>query len=217
MADEVRRVKLNVLDNLDYYIDQNINTFCFDFNGKTPDPLKLRPVLRYLKQKKILDVSLIYGLNSKPGRLLKNTNIIPSKDFIAYGFGLDVLGGTHSAPKLPKEFFEKMKKAIAKNQSNKKRLFIKKDYGYYKIDKKSEIEKVFPDDTSVSLAKIFSDNNKVWQQLFNMEQQAIEAGEIRRRLGELGQNESVVEYIKTKNQIQKEVKSILTAHKAMVK
>lgn len=193
---------------LDYYLDKGINAFYFDFNGQTPDHLKLRPILRHLKTKKTLDNTLIYGVNAKPGRTLKNTNIIPSKDFIAYGFGVDILGGSHIGMKMPKAFFEKMKKAVDAQQLNKKRVFIKSDYGYYKTNAKEDLEQVYPNDTRISLDKIMDDTQKTWQNLFNMEQQAVEASKIRKRLGELKSKETILDYIKEKTQIQKEMKHL---------
>lgn len=200
---------------LDYYIEKGINSFYFDFNGQTPDHLKLRPVLRHLKNKKMLADTLIYAVNAKPGRTLKNTNIIPSKDFIAYGFGVDVLGGSHIGMKMPKAFFEKMKKAVDAQQLNKKRVFIKSDYGYYKTNAKKDLEQVYPSDTRISLDKIMDDTQKTWQNLFNMEQQAIEASKIRKRLGELKSKETILDYIKGKVQIQKEIKHLQMGPKGL--
>jgi len=51
---------------LEFYLDKDITTFYFDFNGSTPDHLKLRPILRYLKKKKVLERTFIYGINCKP-------------------------------------------------------------------------------------------------------------------------------------------------------
>ena len=202
---------------LDFYASKDINALYFDFNGQTPDHLKLRPILRQLKKTKTLDKSLIYGVNAKPGRVLKNSNVIPSKDFIAYGFGLDILGESHVKPRLPKMFFEKMKSAVASQQANKKRIFIKSDYGYYKTSEKSEVELVFPTDSKISLERILGDEQKTWQKLFNMEQQAMEAAEIRKRLGQLGSSETILDYVREKTQIQKEIRHLQNGPKSISK
>ena len=193
---------------LGFYLKNPISSFCFDFNGRTPDHLKLRPVMRYLNTKKILGKTLIYGVNAKPGRVLKNTNVIPSKDFIAYGFGLDILGESHIGAKFPKEFFEKMKKAVDKQQENKKRIFVKSDYGYYKTNVKKEVSSLYPSDTKIKLDDILNDPQQTWQKLFNMEQQSIETDVIRKRLNSLDKNETVLTYIKKKTQIKKEFKHL---------
>lgn len=193
---------------LEFYIKNRISSFCFDFNGQTPDHLKLRPVMRYLNTKELLSKTLIYGVNAKPGRVLKNTNVIPSKDFIAYGFGLDILGESHIGAKGSKVFFEKMKVAIGKQQENKKRIFIKSDYGYYKTNVKEEVFGLYPSDTKIKLDDILHDSQQTWQKLFNMEQQSIETGRIRKRLESLDRNETILTYIKKKTQIKKELKHL---------
>ena len=193
---------------LEFYHKKQISAFCFDFDGQTPDHLKLRPIMRYLNTRKELGRTLIYGINAKPGRVLKNTNIIPSKDFIAYGFGLDILGESHVPPKLPKEFFEKMKTAINAQQENKKRIFIKSDYGYHKTNLAEEISDIYPNDTKIKLDRILQDSQQTMQRIFNMEQQSIETGTIRKRLNTLDENETILSYIKGKTQIKKEFKRL---------
>jgi hypothetical protein len=193
---------------LDFYLKKDITSFYVDFDGKTPNHLKLRPILRFLNTKGMLGKSLIYGINAKPGMVLKNTNVIPSKDFIAYGYGIDALGESHVGAKRPKEFWEKMKKAVDTQQPNKKRIFIKTDYGYYKTSAKEDVSGLYPNDTRIKLDNIINDTQNNWQKLFNMEQQAIEAETIRRRLNSLDKNETILDYIKKKTQIQKELKHL---------
>ena len=200
---------------LDFYLKKDISTFYVDFDGKTPNHLKLRPILRFLNTKKMLSKSLLYGINAKPGRVLKNTNVIPSKDFIAYGHGLDVLGESHIGVKRPKEFFEKMKKAISDQQQNKKRIFIKNDYGYYKTADRKGLESIYPKDTKIKLDRIFDESQTSWQKLFNMEQQAIEASTIRKKLNSLDSNETILSYIGKKEQIKKEMKHLESGLKAV--
>ena len=198
---------------IDTYLERGINSFYFDFHGSSPNPLKMRPVLRHLTQKKVLEDTFIYAINARPGRILKNSIVIPAKDFLAYGYHIDVLGGNHTRLKLPKVFFEKMRLAVAQNQKNKKRVFIRSDYGYYKTEKESEVSDVFPKTTSVSLRQIMSDETRSFQNLFNMEQQALEAKSLGKLLGELDTGESVIDYIKQKNQIQTELKHLQSGSK----
>lgn len=198
---------------LEFYHKKQISAFCFDFNGQTPDHFKLRPIMRYLNTRNILSRTIIYGINAKPGRVLKNTNVIPSKDFIAYGFGLDILGESHVPPKLPKEFFEKMKNAVNVQQGNKKRIFIKSDYGYYKTNAGREISDIYPSDTKIRLDSMLQDSQPTLQKLFNMEQQSIEIGTIRKRLNALDKNETVLTYIERKAQIKKELKHLKSGPK----
>jgi hypothetical protein len=50
-----------------------------------------------------------------------------------------------------------------------------------------------------------------------MEQQAIEAGEIRKRLGELDLSETILDYVKEKTQILKEMKHLQYGPKSISK
>ena len=193
---------------LEFYHKKQISAFCFDFNGHTPDHLKLRPVMRYLNTKKILNKALIYGVNAKSGRALKNTDVIPSKDFIAYGFGLDILGESHVPSRRPKEYFEKMRRAVNMQQENKKRIFLKSDYGYHKTNSRNDISDIYPNDTMIKLDSMLHDSQQTLHKLFNMEQQSIEAGKIRKMLNTLDENETVLTYIKRKAQIKKELKRL---------
>lgn len=201
---------------LDVYIKKGIRTFYFDFNGQIPDHLKLRPLLKHLNSKKKLDDTLIYGINAKPGKALKNANIIPSKDFLSYGFGIDILGQTHIGTKGSKEFFEKLKKAVDTQQENKKRLFTKFDYGYHKISKKDEMESIYPSDSKIELSDILTDDYKTYQNLFNMEQQGIESSNLRKRLNELDPTESILSYVGKKEQIKKELKHLEKGPKSIL-
>ena len=199
---------------LEFYLEKQIFAFCFDFAGGTPNILKLRPILRHLSSKKILDKSLIYGTNARPGHALKNTNVIPAKDFIAYGFGLDILGENHIPPAMPSGFIEKMKRAADRQRPNKKRLFIKSDYGYYKTGAKEEIAVRYPDHTRIRLEDIFEGPSR-WQSLFNMEQQSLETDSLRGRLNSLDGGETIMEYIEGKDQVKREIDHLRMGRKSI--
>lgn len=200
---------------LEFYLKNQISSFCFDFDGQTPDHLKLRPIMRYLNTEKILDKTLIYGINAKPGKALKNTNIIPSKDFIAYGFGLDVLGENHTGAKFSREYLKKLREAIANQQENKKRVFMRSDYGYYKTADGAEILSSYPSDTAIKLDDMLHDTQPTLQKLFNMEQQSLEAKKIRASLNTLDLNETILTYVGKKEQIKKDMGRFHMAAKAV--
>lgn len=200
---------------LKFYVKNQISSFCFDFDGQTPDHLKLRPIMRYLNTEGILDETLIYGINAKPGRALKNTNVIPSKDFIAYGFGLDVLGENHIGAKFSREYLKKLREAIANQQENKKRVFMRSDYGYYKTANGAEILSSYPSDTAIKLDDILHDTQSTLQKLFNMEQQSLEAKKIRVSLNTLDLNETILTYVGKKEQIKKDMSRFRIAAEAV--
>lgn len=188
---------------LEFYLKKQISAFCFDFEGSTPSILKLRPILRHLNSKKILDRILIYGINAKPGHALKNSNVIPAKDFISYGFGLDILGENHVPPRIPRILGEKLRRAADRQKANKKRLFMKSDYGYYKADVDG-ISPLYPERTKIRLDDIFHGPAQ-WQSLFNMEQQSLEAGTLRDRLNSMDEGETIMSYVEGKTQIKGEI------------
>ncbi|MEW6043077.1 MAG: hypothetical protein AB1608_02330 [Thermoproteota archaeon] len=92
---------------------------------------------------------------------------------------------------------------------------MKTDYGYYKTSAKEDIRGLYPSDTQIKLDNIINDPQTTWQKLFNMEQQAIEADTIRRRLNSLDRNETILDYIKKKTQIQKEIKHLESGLKSI--
>lgn len=200
---------------LEFYLKKQISSFCFDFDGQTPDHLKLRPIMRYLNGKKLLDQTLMYGINAKPGKALRNANVIPSKDFFAYGFGLDILGESHIGLKLPRDIIKKLEKAISNQQDNKKRLFSRVDYGYHKTIGGEEIFSSYPNDTTIKLDDILNDNQTVIQRLFNMEQQSLEARKIKSGLNTLDTNETILTYIGEKEYVKKELGRFKLATKDM--
>lgn len=199
---------------LEFYLERQVSAFCFDFEGSTPSILKLRPILRHLNSKKILDSVLVYGINAKPGHALKNSSVIPAKDFISYGFGLDILGENHVPPRIPRVLGEKLRRAADRQKRNKKRLFIKSDYGYYKTDTRDGISPLYPKQTKIRLDDIF-DGPAEWQSLFNMEQQSLEAGALRNRLNSPDGGETVMSYVGDKAQIRGEIGALKRGRKSV--
>ncbi len=192
---------------LDYYLSVGINAVCIDFNGQTPDHLKMRPILTHLGGKNALENSLLYLLNTKYGRAQKNVPVLPAKDFVAYGYGADILGCSHTFPKLPKSIWDRlnMLSEKEKRKKNAKRIFIKKDYGYHTVGSRNELEAIYPKETAVRFERVLDSSQNDAKKLFNMEQQAIEATEIRKRLNSLDKKESILDYILTKEQAKKEI------------
>lgn len=200
---------------IDFYLEKQVTAFCFDYNGRTPDQLMCRVVLRYLNSKKKLDKTLIYGINSKPGRMFKNSNVIPSKDFLAYGYGVDILGENHIGIKLPKQTMKNSKLPKNKKQINKKRIFMKLNYWYYKTDTKDQVADVYPNDTRVKLDDILGEKQRKLEKLFNMEQQSLEANKIKKRLESLDRNETILTYIEKKIHVKSEMKHLRSIQKYM--
>jgi hypothetical protein len=192
---------------LDFYIDQGLTAFYFDFSGKVPDQLKLRSVLARLSERKVLNRSFIYGINARPGRLLRNADAILSRDFMAYGYGLDVLGGRHFRVFVPGATALKgrVRQAAEVQSENRRRLFVRRDYGYHRADEERVVRALYPKDTAVPLRALLSTDYGRCGPLFNMEQQSAEAANLARRLGSLDRGETILDYISTKDLAKPEI------------
>ena len=109
-----------------------------------------------------------------------------------------------------------MKRAVNKQQENRKRIFIKSDYGYYKTSTKDEISSMYPNDTGSSSTTYYTIHKNNQQKLFNMEQQSLEAGTIRERLNSQDGNETILEYIREKTRIKNEIRHLEVASKSVL-
>lgn len=169
------------------YLDQEINAFCIDFDGRTPTSQKsvLAQCYRILGEK--VENSFFYAINVNEGRFIHNKTAINAKDILSFGFGLDAMGRRHRPPHFPsKEMQERLgsKWRPLDRRQNKVRLFIKTEYGYYKVQNASEI-KNYPSDTKIPLSTFTKNPNVIdplvrhYEKVFNMEQLAIEASKLR--------------------------------------
>jgi hypothetical protein len=195
---------------LRFYLEQGIRSFYFDFEGRMPDHLKLRPLLAFLAEKRELESSILYGLNARPGKFLRNARVIPSKDFIAHGYGMDVLGGRHTRPPFappptPGGRATRLNGAIQDQAGNRRRLFLPADYGYHQLSSPSSSGGSYPRDSRVPMNAIFADESGSLEKLFNMEQHAKESVNLGRKLCHLGKKESILDYVSTKSQARSEL------------
>jgi hypothetical protein len=169
------------------YADKEINAFCVDFDGRTP--MGNRSVLAQCHQ--LLgekdETSFFYGININHGRFIHKKNAINAKDILSFGFGIDGFGRRHRPPPFPtKEQQEKLGKKWKPldRKKNKVRLFIKTDYGYYKVENANSI-KNYPLDSCIPLATftknpdVIDDSVRHCEKVFNAEQLAMEAANLR--------------------------------------
>lgn len=186
---------------VDFYLDQDVHAFYVDFAGRVPDQLKLRPILTRLNARKRLDSSLIFGTNARPGRLLRNASAVLSRDFIAFGYGLDVLGGRHYrvfVPEATKPLKGRVKDAVESQSANRRRLFSRRDYGYHRADDEKSVRSVHGSGSGIPLSGLLSDDYLSCGPLFNMEQQAVEATTLSDRLRKLTRDDSILRYVSSK-------------------
>ncbi len=192
------------LDSLiDLYISEGINAFCIDYEGASlaGKLTNIRQILKTFKLKKISEDTLVYSLNLASGRFPKDREIVPAKDVLSFGYGFDVLGGTHIQKRLPPEIRAKllsMKDII----NNSVRLFNKEDYGYYKTDKKEIIEKIYPKDSSLPLSFFEQTKKKPnVDKFFNQEQIGLEAVNLR---GLIKEEQKLLGYLSKKLYVEKD-------------
>ena len=177
------------------YTANGINTFYFDAHGSNPITLKahLRAFMRELNNAGALEKSLVYMINPGPGRTIHDNSVIPAKDILGFGLGVDCLGEKHIQMRLSPEAMENMRK----NPDNRSRLFDKETYGYLKTDSSDRIKRFYPGDSSIDKSQFLSGtkpDNKI-QNAFNVEQLGLESA---RLSGMLAASEPLIEYVSGK-------------------
>jgi len=200
-----------VANLIEFYSKKGINTFALDLDGSNPisSSMRIFKVLKTLKKMEILDSCYIHGHNVGM-RVNKTAEVIPAKDILGFGVGLNSLGEKRKEFKPNKAFLL----YIQTNPLNKFRLFNKKDYGYWKAISASELEKVFPSDSSIPIStfKNTSQYNSYIQKVFNSEQLALESHNIREVIKE--DPENTLGYVKKKkNVIEDDIKVLENGQK----
>lgn len=183
---------------VELYVEKGINTFYFDANGSNPITIQstLRAFMRELNQHGILEKSFVHILNVTGGRGLKDGMIIPAKNILGFGLGIDSLGENHIPPRLPREVFIKM----SQNPDNRAKIFVKNNYGYYKFKTKKMLREMYPDDSSVNVHEFLipgKPDSKIVN-AFNTEQLIFESSNIQKIIKN---SEPVSEYLNTKKDI----------------
>jgi hypothetical protein len=115
-------------DILDLYSKEDITSFVIDSDGSSiyTNLSWLRGLQRELHARKISEEGFLYNINSNQGKFLKNADSVLAKDFITLPFGIDILGGNHVVPRMPKEAWAK----LAAERPRSPRLFDAGSYAY---------------------------------------------------------------------------------------
>lgn len=201
-------------DLISFYVKKGINTFYYDAHLSSPMTLQyaIRTLSRELNNEETLENSFIHVLNPGYGRASKDSSVIPAKDILGFGLGIDGLGERHMRRVFTKTLAEYMKK----NPDNRSRLFLKNSYGYIKTADKKIIEKIFPNDSGVDIAHFLTGkkpDNKI-QQTFNVEQLSLETNQLRERISE---NKSLLKYLEKKENVKEDDIKILKRAKIKLK
>ena len=166
---------------IEEYINEGLRAFCFNFNGRTVTAESqltdmVAPLMRNITVQNMEEDVFLYSLNAHRGRSTQEGDYIPARDFMSFGFGLDVLGDKHTGGSLPPHLFEKLE-----DSDPTFRLFERDDYIYRNYEYGPELESRLPDDSGLSKSRIMSrpsDNYRL-ATLLNGEQQAKEANSLR--------------------------------------
>ena len=198
-----------LLDLIKFYSEQGINGFCYDFNGKVYTGLKtkLRQFLISLSENDLLESSFIYAINLNTGRL-KEENITPAKDVLAFPLGFDSFGQQHIRPKLPSEVWTKIK-AEKKPDRKKFNVFNREDYGYHAGSKLADVMDVFPKNSAINMDALISSDErkrKILQNLLNAEQKSLEALKLQEVVEDSKKNSA--DYVSSKKQVRSDVRNL---------
>ena len=186
------------------YADKGVNTFYFDAHPANPITLQssLRAFMRALNEYNILEKSFIYMINSGYGRIKRNSNVIPAKNILGFGFGIDGLGERHQA--LHPKAVENMRN----EPDNRARLFNKETYGYLVTSDRNEIREFYPNDSGIDVSHLITSDepDRKIQNSFNMEQLALESMHLQERIANF---DPMLQYLTTKSNVKKEDVQIL--------
>jgi len=184
-----------------FYYDNDITSFAFDFENKTHIGLTdhLREMMISIIKLDILNESFTYSCNTQRGKASRGSDITKANDILVYNFGFDIVGDSHMPMKMPPDAAKKLKN----RNPTSIRLFNNEDYGHYRYDNVRLIEQFYPHEKTEIPIEFFNPQGNVTrsrncQKLFNNEMFGLELLKYNRLLNE---NESALDYLKTKKQI----------------
>jgi len=125
-------------DIIKNYHNHDITCFAIDYCGKSVDSnLSWANMLtRQMVDYGITEESFIYGLNVYEAHFKKKENEVLAKDFISFGYGVDILGLKHISLRLRKEQWNEIK-----SREKTIRTFSPENYSYNRVLEK-EISKL---------------------------------------------------------------------------
>lgn len=191
---------------VDFYLDHGINAYFIDFDGTMVQSHldSLNALKRRLAARGYEENNFLSYINVSFGKAINDQNVLSARDLLAYGYGLDCLGGNHVGPKRNPEFYEwlKTQKSIARNTT---RLLNIRDYGYYRADLLGEKARgIYPEGALIKYEESLSataSRQKRLLQIVNMQQQCLEAEALRGVIDESG--DASLDYFSSKRNIVK--------------
>lgn len=197
---------------IDFYLDNGINAYYIDFDGTMVRSHldSLNALKKQLAKRGYEEDNFLYYINVSYGKAINDQDVLSARDLIAYGHGLDCLGGVHMGPKRNPGFYEwlKTKKDIPRNTT---RLLNRQDYGYYRIDRMGEtVGEIYPRDALIESGDILSGSESRQKRLLkivNLQQQCKEADTL--RMVTVESQDMTLDYFRSKrNVIKEDLKSL---------
>lgn len=195
-----------VVDLVDFYYDNDIEAFIYDFEGKVSAGMrtKIREMMIAIKNRGSLEKTFLYPINVNNGKILKDAPVVRARDILTFGLGFDALGDQHIRRALPPDVAIKIRERI-KTSGPLIRLFNSKDYGYYKTSDLSILEDIYPEEeTSIPFNnfEVFNTKARHSQTLFNSERIGLESLKYQRLIEEEANRTS--NYFRTKRYVREE-------------
>jgi len=165
------------------YLDKGINAYYIDFDGTmvTSHLDMLNSLKRELAKRGYDENNFLHYVNVTYGKSINDTKVLSARDLLAFGHGLDSLGGIHTSQRRPPEYYEmlKTKKDINRNTN---RLLNIDNYGYYIYDTLgNKFETLYPENALINKDLL---NTPVKTRLtklikiVNLQQQCLEADKL---------------------------------------
>jgi hypothetical protein len=191
---------------IDFYLDHGINAFYIDFDGTMVQSHldSLNALKRQLAARGYEENNFLCYINISFGKAINDQNVLSARDLLAYGYGLDCLGGNHVGPKRNPKFYEwlKTQKSITRNTT---RLLNIRDYGYYRADLLGETARgIYPEGALIGYEESLSataSRQKRLLQIVNLQQQCLEAKALKGVIDESG--DASLDYFSSKKNVVK--------------
>jgi hypothetical protein len=191
---------------IDFYLDHGINAYYIDFDGTMVQSHldSLNALKRQLAARGYEENNFLCYINISFGKAINDQNVLSARDLLAYGYGLDCLGGNHVGPKRNPEFYEwlKTQKSITRNTT---RLLNIQDYGYYRADLLGETARsIYPEGALIGYEESLSataSRQKRLLQIVNLQQQCLEAKALKGVIDESG--DASLDYFSSKKNVVK--------------
>ena len=139
---------------INLYLDNGINTFYLDYNlgGLAGSKTNVTALKRVLSNRGYNENHCFYVLNMKYGKVQKENSVLPARDFLGLGLGLDNIGNSHRTRPVPPHVAKEMVPV-----SKKFRVLNRNEYGYYRVDIPNISNGIhYPPDSPISLNQIVS-------------------------------------------------------------